>query len=202
MILSALEEYHPSKLVEWLQRRTTMLEDAPPPSTEYDENLYEALRVRPDASAAEIRKAYRKLALHTHPDKPSGDRLHFERVARAYAVLSDDWRREDYDRKRLAGPLPRPPRIVLRSGRDVAGDVAKDLEQAGSSIGKVARQLWTSVLSAPGAAVAGLKHQQGAPIPRRMASTVKSKPEGAVGGSCEPQKYATAAAAMSGSDFL
>ena len=62
------------------------------------------MQIRPDATAAEIRKAYRQLALHTHPDKPSGDRVRFERLARAYAVLSEPWRREDYDRKRLAGP--------------------------------------------------------------------------------------------------
>lgn len=199
MFISVLDEYHPSKLVGWLQRRTTMLEDAPPPPAEYDEDLYEALQVRPDATAAEIRKAYRQLALRTHPDKPTGDRALFQRVARAYSVLSDNLRRDDYDRKRLAGPLPRPARIVLRSSRDVAGDVAKDLEQAGNTIGKAAQQLWASLRAAPGAAAAGLKPQQPA-APGCITSTVKAKCGGASGESNKPR--VGTAPGMSGADFL
>lgn len=148
--LSALEDYHPSKLIEWLQRRTTRLEEPPAIGpTDFDEDLYEALQVDPQASASEIRKAYRQLALLTHPDKPTGDRREFERVSRAYDILSDPRSRETYDiKRREAALLPRrPPRIVLRSGRDVAGDVAKDLEHAGSVVSESLRGLSEKILA-------------------------------------------------------
>lgn len=97
---------------------------------------YDALQVRPEAGAAEIRRAYRRLALETHPDKPDGNSQRFLRVANAYATLSDPTLRETYDqdyrdRSKLAsGPSP-PPRVRLRPTREVAVDVAKDLGDAG-----------------------------------------------------------------------
>lgn len=197
--LSMLDEYHPSKLVGWLQRRTTMLEDAPPPPAEYDEDLYQALQVHPNATASEIRKAYRQLALQTHPDKPSGDRLRFERVARAYAALGDPMRREDYDRKRRAGPQPRPARIVLRSRADFAGEVAKDLAQASNNLGKAAQKLWASLHAAPGATVAGEMPQKSCPEPDCMTSTVKMKCGRAASFRQEPR---LGASWMCGADFL
>ena len=58
--------------------------------------------VSPSASQAEIRKAYRKLALQHHPDKnpddPEGAERRFTEVAKAYEVLSDEKKREEYDR--------------------------------------------------------------------------------------------------------
>lgn len=147
VLLAALDAYHPGKLVEWLQRRTTRLEDAPVLPPAYDDDFYEAIGVQPNATAAEIRKAYRRLALLTHPDKPSGDRLRFDRIARAYTVLSDPLRRESYDAVRRNGPQPRPPRIVLRSSRDVASDVAKDLKVAGEVLSGACQQIWTSIQS-------------------------------------------------------
>ena len=63
-------------------------------------SLYEALGVPRDASAAEIRRAYRKHALLNHPDKNPGDAAaasRFLRVAMAFEVLGDKNRRERYD---------------------------------------------------------------------------------------------------------
>lgn len=61
------------------------------------DNLYERLGVASDASAAEIKKAYRTLALESHPDK-GGDRDAFDRLSEAYQTLSDTENRAAYDR--------------------------------------------------------------------------------------------------------
>lgn len=64
-------------------------------------SLYEVLGVPRDATTAEIRKAYRKQALLSHPDKNPGDEVaeaFFRKVAVAYDVLSDDAKRSRYDR--------------------------------------------------------------------------------------------------------
>jgi molecular chaperone DnaJ len=62
---------------------------------------YELLGVTRDASAAEIKQAYRTLARRLHPDANPGDpdaEARFKEVTRAYAVLSDAEARARYDR--------------------------------------------------------------------------------------------------------
>jgi molecular chaperone DnaJ len=62
--------------------------------------LYDALGVKKDASAAEIKKAYRKLVHEVHPDKNPGDQAaeaRFKEVQAAYDVLSDAEKRKQYD---------------------------------------------------------------------------------------------------------
>jgi DnaJ-class molecular chaperone len=71
-------------------------------------NFYEVLGIAQGASADEIRKAYRKLALQNHPDKNPGDKRaeeRFKECAQAYAVLSDPEKRRQYD-DRLSGRAP------------------------------------------------------------------------------------------------
>jgi len=74
-------------------------EDLSPPPTEI--NPYTVLAVPTTATAAEIRTAYRKLALQWHPDKhpTNKDEAHrkFQEIAFAYAILSDEGRRRRYD---------------------------------------------------------------------------------------------------------
>lgn len=57
---------------------------------------YEILEVAHDASAEDIKKAYRKLALQHHPDK-GGSTERFKEVSTAYNVLSDPHKRSIYD---------------------------------------------------------------------------------------------------------
>lgn len=59
-------------------------------------DYYQTLGVPKNASQDEIKKAYRKLASATHPDK-GGDTKKFQDIQAAYAVLSDDQKRAQYD---------------------------------------------------------------------------------------------------------
>ena len=64
-------------------------------------DYYEVLGVERQATAAEIKSAYRKLAVRFHPDKNPGDagaEAKFKEAAEAYAVLSDPEKRRRYDR--------------------------------------------------------------------------------------------------------
>jgi molecular chaperone DnaJ len=68
-----------------------------------EKDYYAALGVAKDASAADIKKAYRKLARELHPDKNPGDvaaEARFKEVSEAYDVLHDDAKRKEYDETR------------------------------------------------------------------------------------------------------
>lgn len=63
-------------------------------------DYYEVLGVSRDASAAELKKAYRKLALQHHPDRNKGNpeaETKFKEASEAYEVLSNDEKRRVYD---------------------------------------------------------------------------------------------------------
>lgn len=89
-------------------------------------NLYEELDLPKDATADQIRKAYKKKALKTHPDRLSPNATpeekaaseeHFRKVNNAYEVLTDPQKRKEYDRYGVwpppdlddDEPLPRRP---------------------------------------------------------------------------------------------
>ena len=64
------------------------------------EDYYQVLGVDKKASADDIKKAYRKLALKWHPDKNPNNKTaeeKFKKISEAYAVLSDTEKRQQYD---------------------------------------------------------------------------------------------------------
>ncbi|RDW90351.1 DnaJ domain protein [Aspergillus mulundensis] len=72
--------------------------DEPPAETD----LYQILGVKEDATPEQIKSAYRKLALKHHPDKAPADareeaNQQFQKIAFAYAILSDTRKRQRFD---------------------------------------------------------------------------------------------------------
>ena len=68
-------------------------------------DFYKVLGVGKDSSAADIKKAYRRLARDNHPDSHPGDRAaeeRFKTVAEAYDVVGDTAKRQEYDELRDA----------------------------------------------------------------------------------------------------
>ncbi|KAJ8272523.1 hypothetical protein GJAV_G00090180 [Gymnothorax javanicus] len=96
---------------------------------------YHVLGVQKNATPDDIKKAYRKLALKWHPDKNPGNKEEAERkfkeLSEAYEVLSDEHKRDIYDRYGKEGltgggaGVPRNPEDVFREffgGRDPFAD--------------------------------------------------------------------------------
>ncbi len=91
-------------------------------------DYYELLGVRRDATADEIKKAFRALALQYHPDRNPDDpeaELRFREIAEAYQVLSDPEERYRYDRLgpffRPDGKPPTPEDVSEMLGQALAG---------------------------------------------------------------------------------
>src|SRR6476469_7562966 len=70
-----------------------------------ERDLYAVLGVARDASDADIKRAFRKLAQQTHPDvnAEAGADVRFKEINEAYQVLSDPQRRQTYDMCGSAG---------------------------------------------------------------------------------------------------
>jgi len=67
------------------------------------QDYYETLGVSKDASADEIKKAFRKAAVKHHPDKEGGDETKFKEANEAYEILKDSQKRQRYDQFGHAG---------------------------------------------------------------------------------------------------
>lgn len=67
-----------------------------------DKDYYQILGIKPNATAEEIKQAYRKLVKKFHPDKNEGDKFfeeYFKLIQEAYEVLSNQEIRRKYDRR-------------------------------------------------------------------------------------------------------
>jgi molecular chaperone DnaJ len=72
----------------------------------FDKDYYSVLGVAKNASASEIKKAYRKLAQQHHPDANAGNaeaEERFKEISAAYDVLGDEEKRKSYDQVREMG---------------------------------------------------------------------------------------------------
>ena len=68
-------------------------------------DYYQVLGLTPAASAEDIKKAYRDLALNFHPDKNPTDQnahTHFQLISEAYTILSNPKTRRAFDQEREA----------------------------------------------------------------------------------------------------
>ena len=72
-------------------------------------DYYQILGINKKASAAEVKKAYRKLARKYHPDLNPGDKTaeaKFKEIQEAYSVLSDSKKKSQYDQFGVVGDIP------------------------------------------------------------------------------------------------
>jgi molecular chaperone DnaJ len=82
-------------------------------------DYYAALGVAKDASADDVKKAYRKLAKQYHPDSTGGDKVkesRFKDISNAYDVLGDAKKRKLYDDIRAGGGMRGPGGVYTAQG--------------------------------------------------------------------------------------
>ena len=105
---------------------------------------YDILGISKNATAEEIKKAYRKKSMTTHPDRNQGDpdaNSKFQKVSEAYDVLSDESKRKMYDMGILDGnDMISEEEIInmfanslFSGGLGGLGGLAKDLKQGNMS---------------------------------------------------------------------
>jgi len=95
-------------------------------------DYYEILGVDKAASADEIKKAYRKVAMQYHPDRNPGDKAaeeKFKEAAEAYEILSDTDKKTQYDRYGHAG--------VSSNGRGAYSGSGMNMEDIFSQFGDI-----------------------------------------------------------------
>ena len=107
-------------------------------------NYYDVLGVQRGASNAEIKKAYRKLALANHPDRNPDDaaaEARFKEISEAYAVLGDTEKRTQYDQFGSAGFHQRYSTEDIFRGFDM-GSIFSDMGMGGAPGGDVFSSLF------------------------------------------------------------
>ena len=103
-------------------------------------DYYEILGIDKNANATEIKKAFRKKAMELHPDKNAGDKESeekFKEVNEAYEILSDESKKDKYDRFGHAGVDPNASQGFGGAGfggfEDIFGDIFSAFGGGGGS---------------------------------------------------------------------
>jgi molecular chaperone DnaJ len=130
-------------------------------------DFYRVLGVAENASADEIKKAYRKLAKQNHPDANPNDTAaaeRFKEVSEAYSVLSDDDKRKQYDQMRKLGAFGGMGGFRPGAGRPGGGGGAQtftfdDLDIGGGGLGDI----FSSIFGRAGAGAGRPGAQPGGP---------------------------------------
>ncbi|MGD9124162.1 MAG: DnaJ C-terminal domain-containing protein [Desulfarculaceae bacterium] len=102
-------------------------------------DYYKVLGVEKNASADQIKKAYRKLALKYHPDRNKDDKNaeeRFKEVGEAYAVLSDPEKRKQYDTFGSAGFRQRFSQEDIYRGSDIS-DILREMGLGGDFFSRI-----------------------------------------------------------------
>ncbi len=102
-------------------------------------DYYKILGVDKKASADEIKKAYRKLAMKYHPDRNKDNpeaETKFKEVGEAYAVLSDPEKRSQYDNFGSAGFRQRFSQEDIYRGSDIS-DILKEMGLGGDFFSRI-----------------------------------------------------------------
>jgi curved DNA-binding protein CbpA len=114
-------------------------------------DYYQALGIGRDATQGEIKRAFRRLALHYHPDHnpedPKQAEEKFKEINEAYEVLSDEARRRQYDY--LMSRLVQRPRVFVvedilsgSSSSEALDELLRDLAALGNGLDNMWR--WKS----------------------------------------------------------
>lgn len=116
-----------------------------------ENDYYQILGLPPESSFDDIKKAYRKMALETHPDRNPNDPAaeeRFKRISEAYGVLSDSGKRAQYDEYRRLSAHQRPAGTARpgfgysqeeifrdfvnnRHGQDIFAEMQREFERMG-----------------------------------------------------------------------
>lgn len=88
---------------------------------------YKTLNLSSSASADEIRKAFRKLALLYHPDKnkAASAQASFREIREAYEILKDPVKRAEYNYRRYASGMGQPGKPLAQNPSDILHGAAR-----------------------------------------------------------------------------